>query len=74
MKHISPPQQLPTEGYLRLTQVLRFIPVSKSTWWQWVKTGKAPQPIHLGPKITAWKASDIRSLLDKFEALNKIAA
>lgn len=56
-------QQLPETGYVRLPEVLRVIPVSRSTWWLWVKTGKAPAGRKFGPRITAWKVEDIRALI-----------
>jgi prophage regulatory protein len=49
---------------LRLPQVLKIIPVSRSTWWAGVKRGIYPAPIKLGRRITAWKASDIQRLID----------
>lgn len=42
------------------------IPVSKSTWWAGVKTARYPQPVKLGPRITAWRAEDVRALFDAF--------
>lgn len=67
-------QQLPETGYLRLNQIignplsnppmLPLIPVSKSTWWAGVKSGRFPQPVKLGPRITAWRVEDIRALID----------
>ena len=39
------------------------IPVSKSTWWAGVKSGRYPQPVKLGPRITAWRAEDIEALI-----------
>jgi prophage regulatory protein len=63
--------QIPEVGYLRLSQIIGdkargippIIPVSKSTWWAGVKNGRFPKPVrNLGPRITAWKASDIRAL------------
>lgn len=57
--------QLPETGFLRLPAVLRFIPVGKSTWWAGVKTGRFPKPVKLGAKITAWRAEDIRALIEK---------
>lgn len=75
MSHINSAQSnLPAQGYLRLSQILKFIPVSRSTWWSWVKEGKAPAPHKLGPKITAWKAEDIHLLMDNFSTPGKIAA
>lgn len=59
---------LPETGLVRLSQILEVIPVSKSTWWAGVKSGRYPQPVyHLGPRITAWKAESIRSLIEQAE-------
>ena len=41
------------------------IPVSRSTWWQGVKTGRYPKPVKLGPRITAWRVEDIRVLIER---------
>jgi prophage regulatory protein len=62
-------------GFLRLTQIIgnaktqppvpAIIPVSKSTWWQGVRTGRYPQPVRgLGRRITAWRVEDIRALIE----------
>jgi prophage regulatory protein len=65
---------LPAIGYLRLPQIIGdpkanppvppLIPVSKSTWWEGVRTGRYPQSVKLGPRITAWKVDDIRALIE----------
>jgi prophage regulatory protein len=65
--------QLPETGYLRLPQIIgdrnaeppipAVIPVSKSTWWDGVKSGRFPKPVKLGPRITAWRVEDIRALI-----------
>lgn len=39
-----------------------IIPVSRSTWWDGVKMGRFPAPIKLGPRITAWRESEIQEL------------
>jgi len=68
--------QIPEKGFLRLTQIIgnpkakppipAIIPVSKSTWWQGVKVGRYPQPVRsLGQRITAWRAEDIRALIEQ---------
>lgn len=60
---------LPGSGFLRLSSVLAPkgpIPVSKSTWWAGVKSGRYPKPVKLGPRITAWRVGDIRELLAGF--------
>ena len=67
--------KLPETGFLRLTQIIgdakaeppipAVIPVSKSTWWEGVKTGRYPQPVRtLGRRITAWRVEDIRELIE----------
>ena len=57
---------LSSTGFLRLPEVLALIPVSKSTWWAGVKSGRFPQPVKLGPRITAWRAQEIWELIEKF--------
>lgn len=54
---------VPEIGFVRLSHILKIYPVSKSTWWAGVKSGRYPKPVKLSPKITAWRAEDIRSLL-----------
>ena len=57
---------LPETGYLRLPQILGIIPVSKSTWWAGVRSGRYPQPTRaLGARITAWSVESIRALIEK---------
>jgi len=56
---------LPETGFLRLPQVLQFIPVSKSTCWQGVKDGRFPKSVKISARTTAWKAEDIRELLER---------
>jgi prophage regulatory protein len=55
-------------GLLRLKDILAPkgpIPVSKSTWWSYVRSGLAPKPIKIGPKITAWRAEDVRAFIER---------
>lgn len=63
----TPIQQLPQTGFLRLPEVLTFIPVSRSTWWSWCRTGKAPKPVKLSERVTAWKAADIRTMIEQIK-------
>ena len=58
-------KELPSTGFVRLPVILQYFPVCKSTWWAGVRTGRYPQPYKLGPKVTAWRAEDIRALLDR---------
>jgi prophage regulatory protein len=58
-------ENIPNEGLLRIKQVLKFIPVSRSSWWAGVKSSRYPKPHKLSPRVTCWKASDIRALIEK---------
>jgi len=49
---------------LRLPQVLQLFPVSKSSWYQGIAEGRYPKPIKLGVRSSAWKASEIQTLID----------
>lgn len=55
---------LPNTGFLRLPQVLQFIPISKSTLWAWVASGRFPKPCKLGPRTTVWTVESIRALIE----------
>lgn len=68
-------QNIPATGFVRLPQIIGnkktnpqiepIIPVSRAAWWAGVKQGRYPQPVKLGPRTTAWKAEDIRALIEK---------
>lgn len=58
--------QLPETGFLRLPEVLKLFPVSKSTWWAGVKLGKYPKPVKLSRNITAWRVQDILNLIASY--------
>jgi prophage regulatory protein len=56
------------DGFLRIKQIIPdIIPISRTTWWRGIKTGKYPQPVHLGARTTAWRKSDIQKLVEKFQ-------
>lgn len=62
---------LPAEGYIRLPQILAVIPISKSSWWAGVRSGRYPPPVKLGPRTTAWAVDGIRKLLQNTEEVCK---
>lgn len=65
---------IPETGYLRVAQILGnprsnppippLFPVGKSTWWAGVRSGRYPKGVKLSERITAWRAEDIRALID----------
>ncbi len=66
---------LPETGLVRLSQILGdkkkgippIIPVSKSSWWAGVKSGRYPKPIKLGERTTCWNVLDIRQLIGQLK-------
>jgi len=64
---------LPESGLVRLSQILGdrrkgippIIPISKSSWWAGIKTGRYPQPVKLSDRCTCWHVEDIRSLITR---------
>ncbi|WIU42099.1 AlpA family phage regulatory protein [Methylorubrum extorquens] len=59
---------LPLAGFVRLSRLLAPngpLPISKSSWWEGVRSQRYPQPVKLGPRITAWRTSDIRALIER---------
>lgn len=55
---------IPETGFLRLPEVLSLIPISTTVWWEGVRTGRYPKGIKLSARCTAWRAEDIRALID----------
>jgi len=52
------------KGFLRLPDVLRQVPVSRSAFWKGVQDGRFPPGVKLSERTTAWKISDIDELCD----------
>lgn len=62
---------LPTFGFLRAKQILgdptaeppipAILPISKSAWWEGVRSGRYPAPIRHG-RTTMWRVEDIQDL------------
>jgi len=53
----------PPDKLLRLPEVLERIPVSRSTWWAGVKSGRYPAAVKVGPALTCWRKSEIDALI-----------
>lgn len=56
-------------GYLmRIDEVLKIIPFSRSTWYGGVKNGLYPQPVKIGVRAVAWRSDDIFKLLEEINS------
>ena len=58
---------IPEQGFVRLRDVLKVIPVGKTCWWEGVKSGRYPKPVKLSKRCTAWQAEDIQALIKQIK-------
>lgn len=61
------PAPLPSEGFVRLPQVLAVFPVSPAHFWEGVKKGIFPAGLSLSEKVTVWAVEDIRKLIEHYK-------
>lgn len=61
-------KHLPPQGMSRASQLLPFVPFSKTTLFTWSKDGRFPAPIKLSPTMTAWRNSEVIEWLAKHSA------
>lgn len=54
---------MPDSALLRLPSILALFQCGRSTWFYWMKQGRAPQPVRVGPRMVAWRAGEVRPLL-----------
>jgi len=57
---------LPETGFLRLKQILQFIPVGETTWRLGVKEGHFPQSVRVADRVNLWRVQDIKDLIDSY--------
>ncbi|MCU0973195.1 MAG: hypothetical protein MUF80_04470, partial [Burkholderiales bacterium] len=70
----DPAGELPRHGLARLEQIIGdrtadppirpLIPVSKSTWWAGVRSGRFPPAVKVTKGVSAWRWEDIHRLLE----------
>lgn len=57
---------LPAVGFIRLPQLLALLPVSKSTFWAGLKSGRYPlTPVKLSERCTAFRVEEVKALLEQ---------
>ena len=42
-----------------------IIPISKSAWWEGVKSGRYPKAIKLAANTTVWREDEVRDLVER---------
>ncbi|NCB39895.1 MAG: helix-turn-helix domain-containing protein [Erysipelotrichia bacterium] len=50
--------------FLRTRDILKLLGIKRSTWNNWVKTGKAPAGLKLSSRTFIWKQVDIDAFLE----------
>ena len=70
--------ELPHTGFVRLNQILGdpkatppippIIPVSRTTWWEGVRSGRYPRPVRVSARSVAWDVVAIRALVEELNA------
>lgn len=65
MHHQQPIADPRDAALLRLPEVLKLYPVSRSAWYAGIKGGKHPAPLKLaGCRTVAWRVSDVLALIE----------
>lgn len=47
-------------GFYRLPEVLKLVPVKRSSLLRWVQLGQFPAPYRLGPRASAWSRREVQ--------------
>jgi prophage regulatory protein len=63
-----------SERFLRLTEVQRRVPFSRSTIYLKVSRGEFPSPVNLGARAVAWLESDIDAWIESRIAKGRVLA
>lgn len=54
---------LPESAHVRLPVVAALHGIGPATVWRWVKAGRLPAPVKLGPNTTAWRVGELRRVM-----------
>ena len=53
------PTQTDVPQFLRPAMVAQRLSISKVTLWRWVKAGRLPAPVTIGPGVKGWWAPNL---------------
>jgi len=60
------PVTITIDRLLKLPDVLAIVPVSYTRWYEGIKSGLYPSPVRIGLRSVAWRAADIKKLVEGF--------
>jgi len=55
-------------GFYRIKEVLNLIPISSTSWYDGIASGRYPKPVKLSERTSAWRVADIHTLIDELGA------
>ena len=55
----SAPMDDSRRQFARLPLVLKLTGLGRSTVYRWIADGSFPAPVRLGPRVVAWRLSDL---------------
>ena len=61
------PPSLSESGFMRLSEILQYLAISRTTFYRWIAEGRAPKPIRVGPRMSRWNRNTIIDLQKHFE-------
>jgi predicted DNA-binding transcriptional regulator AlpA len=81
MEQIAEKNILPETGFVRLRNIIgdpkanppipAIIPVSRSSWYAGVKSGRYPPRLKIGPRTAVWRVEDIRAFIQNSAELSQ---
>jgi prophage regulatory protein len=57
-------ENIPDDCLMRVAQILRVIPVSRSHWWAGVKSNKFPPGFKLSERVHVWRGREIKAVIN----------
>lgn len=51
--------------FIRLSDVLKIVPIGRATLWRKIKKGEFPKPYNLGERAVGWKYSEVVEWINK---------
>ncbi len=59
--------ECPLQGFIRLPAIIKLLGIGKTSFYKGVREGRFPKPVKIGPRTSAWRVQDIRSLIESFD-------
>ncbi len=54
----------PSNRFIRMPELMKILGVSRSSVWNYCKSGNFPQPHKISPRLVGWLESDVQSWIE----------